>query len=414
MGGSAVKSRALAMSVAVSYRPGQIRLTPAAAPDSAIAAVEVFDDLAAAEPFWRGLEDIHPLGTPYQRFDLLAAWQRHVGARTGITPFIVVGFDRAGEPAFLWPFGRKHVGPLAIVQFLGSKHANFNVGLWRRDVATAITAHDLQTILESIATGGHAADVLGLLRLPVRWDGIANPFLLLPHQPSVDSSARLTIPAPSPDVIDAVLSGSMRNRLRTKERKLERLPGYRYIRAEGAQEIDRLLDAFLSLKSIHMAANGLANVFAEPGVAEFLRDACHRKLANGAPLIELHALESDGEVLALFGTIVDEYRFSSMFNTYTLGDSGRHSPGLILLTHMIGDCARRGSRSFDIGVGRAHYKSFFCKEPEPLFDVFLPLTAKGRVFAPALSATFATKRMIKRKPALWAAVQALRRFRAKR
>ena len=50
-----------------------------------------------------------------------------------------------------------------------------------------------------------------------------------------------------------------------------------------------------------MAAQGLGNVFAEAGVAEFLREACHHKLAGGRRLIEIHALEGGGEVLALFG-----------------------------------------------------------------------------------------------------------------
>ena len=117
-------------------------------------------------------------------------------------------------------------------------------------------------------------------------------------------------------------------------------------------------------------------------------------------------------MLALFGAVVDSYRFSAMFNTYTLSQHARHSPGLILLQHMIGACAQRGARSFDIGVGRAHYKSFFCKDPEPLFDSFLALTPRGHVVAPAFRATFLAKRMIKNKPALWAAVQFARRFRA--
>jgi CelD/BcsL family acetyltransferase involved in cellulose biosynthesis len=147
-------------------------------------------------------------------------------------------------------------------------------------------------------------------------------------------------------------------------------------------------------------------------VAQFVREASHRKLPDGRPLIELHALEGGGEVLALYGAVVDSYRFSAMFNTYTLSPHARHSPGLILLQHMIAACAQRGARSFDIGVGRAHYKSFFCKEPEPLFDNFLALTPRGRLAAPAFSGAFAAKRMIKSKPALWSAVQFLRRFRA--
>ena len=76
-----------------------------------------------------------------------------------------------------------------------------------------------------------------------------------------------------------------------------------------------------------------------------------------------------------------------MFNTYTLGDNARHSPGLILLVHMVNESGARGVRSFDIGVGRAHYKSFFCRESEPLFDTFLPLTPRGRLAAAAFGAS---------------------------
>ena len=122
-----------------------------------------------------------------------------------------------------------------------------------------------------------------------------------------------------------------------------------------------------------MAAQGLRNVFAEPGVAEFLREACHCKLAKRRPLIEIHALEGAAKCLRLFGASIDDYRCSSMFNTYTLARMPATVPGLILLGHMINECGARGVRSFDIGVGRAHYKSFFCREPEPLFDTFFGL-----------------------------------------
>ena len=369
--------------------------------------------MAAAEPFWRRLELGRAFASPYQRYDLLAAWYRHVGARSGVTPFIVAGFDAAGEPALLWPFGRKQVGLLGVVQFLGSKHANFNIGLWRRDILAGATSRDITDIFDQIAAARHPVDLATLFSQPLSWDGVVNPFTRLPHQPSVDMSAQLNIDGSAQEVLGKVLSSSMRGRLRTKERKLERLAGYRYVKPESGDDIDRLLDQFFKLKSIHMAAHGLPNVFAEQGVVDFLRDACHRKLANGRPLIEIHALEGGGEVLALFGTIVDDYRFSSMFNTYTLGENARHSPGLILLMHMIGECADRAVRSFDIGVGKAHYKSFFCKEMEPLFDVFLPLTPRGRLAAPAFRAAFGAKRLIKQQPALWTAFQFLRRFRAR-
>ena len=250
----------------------------------------------------------------------------------------------------------------------------------------------------------HDVDLVALFNQPLTWDSVPNPFSLLPHQTSVDTSARLSLHRTT---MNDVLSSSMRSRLRSKERKLQVLSGYRYLQAATDEDIDRLLDTFFALKSSHMAAQGLGNVFADPGVAEFLREACRHKLPNGRRLIEIHALEGGGEVLALFGIIADDYRFSSMFNTYTRGENGRHSPGLVLLTHLVADSVARGLRSFDLGVGRAHYKSFFCREPEPLFDTFLPLTQRGRLAAAAFGMAFAIKRVIKQNHALWSAVQAL-------
>jgi CelD/BcsL family acetyltransferase involved in cellulose biosynthesis len=403
------------MSIAVNYRAGQEDIAPASWPYAGrIVRTEVFEDLAAAEPFWRALERDGAWATPYQRFDLLAAWQHHVGAPKGIVPYIVIGFDAAGRPLFLWPFGRKQMGPLRIAGFLGSKHASFNLGLWRRDIAAAVGEGDISELITRITAGGNPVDLLALYSQPLRWAGLANPFALLPRQLSAEDGSCLNLKAAATGGLEAAVSTAMASRLRIKERKLKKLAGYGYIQATSAADIDRLLEAFFALKAVHMRSQGLTNVFAEPGVAAFVREASHIKLANGRPLIELHALEGDGEVLALYGAVVDPYRFSAMFNTYTLSQHARHSPGLILLQHMIAACAERGARSFDIGVGRAHYKSFFCKEPEPLFDTFLALTTRGRLAAPAFRSAFAAKRMIKTKPALWAAVQFLRRFRAGR
>ncbi len=401
----------MGMSIAVNYHAGQENIASDSLPCAGrIVRVAVLDDMTAAEPFWRALEREDAWATPYQRFDLLAAWQHNVGARKGIVPFIVIGFDVSGRPLFLWPLGRKQMGPFRVAGFLGSKHASFNIGLWRRDLAAAIGEGDIRNLLTAIAGGQAAVDVLTLYSQPLSWAGVANPFALLPRRLSAEDGACLNLDAAAG--IEAAVSPGIRSRLRIKEKKLKKLAGYGYVQPTSAAEIDRLLDAFFALKAVHMRAQGLTNVFAEPGVAKFVRQASHIRLPDGRPLVELHALEGGGEVLALYGAVVDPYRFSAMFNTYTLSQHARHSPGLILLQHMIGACAQRGARSFDIGVGRAHYKSFFCKEPEPLFDTFLALTPRGRLATPVFGMAFAAKRMIKSKPALWAAVQYLRRARA--
>jgi len=163
--------------LALRPRPAD-RFIPATA-DTRIARIAVFEDMAACEAPWRALEAGPLLATPYQRYDFLRLWQLNIGADEGVTPFIVTAFNAAGEPLFLWPLGRRSRGGLQVVEFLGGKHANFNMALWRRDVAAAIQVDDLKMVLPRVAD---RADLLMLRQQPLTWAGTTNPFALLPHQ----------------------------------------------------------------------------------------------------------------------------------------------------------------------------------------------------------------------------------------
>jgi CelD/BcsL family acetyltransferase involved in cellulose biosynthesis len=201
----------------------------------------------------------------------------------------------------------------------------------------------------------------------------------------------------------------MRRQLRSKERRLAQLPGYRYARAETVADVDRYLARFFALKAAHFASQGVTNVFDEPGVGRFLRAASHTGLADGRPLVELHVIEAEGEMLALFAGPNDGRRFSCLFNTYTLGAHARLSPGLVLLQQVTSALRTRQVASFDLGIGYSRYKTTFCRDEEALVDCFVPVTALG--FAATLAARLVTagKRRIKRAPSVYAAAQRLRR-----
>ena len=74
-----------------------------------IASVDIIHDLGAAEAIWRSCENPQVSYTPYQRFDFLAAWQRQVGEREGLSPFIVVAYDGDRRPLLLLPLATKTV-----------------------------------------------------------------------------------------------------------------------------------------------------------------------------------------------------------------------------------------------------------------------------------------------------------------
>jgi CelD/BcsL family acetyltransferase involved in cellulose biosynthesis len=226
--------------------------------------------------------------------------------------------------------------------------------------------------------------------------------LLLPHQPAPDKSYGVALNGSGEDVIARRFSSDTRRKLRRKERQLAQLPGYRYLRAAAAADVDRFISEFLKQKAVRLAARGIGNAFDEPGIDDFLRAACRKGLAEGKPLIEIHAIECDAEILALFAGIHDQRCFSTMFNSYTLGEHARMSPGITLLLKLVEDCARRGFASLNLGVGAAEYKSALCDIAEEQFDSFIGISPRGRVFAAATKSLSKLKSAIKNNPKLWA------------
>jgi CelD/BcsL family acetyltransferase involved in cellulose biosynthesis len=372
---------------------------------SRIAAVEIFADLAEVETIWRGLELQHHLSTPYQRFDFLRPWQQRVGAQIRLQPLVVVAYDRDRVPLLLLPLVLDQTNGIGIARFMGGKHATFNMALWNRDFAAVASRGDLDILFAAIRERSRA-DLLVFRQQPFAWQDLPNPMALLRHQPSANDCPVMTMVPGAPATARA--SHSLRRRLKTKENKLKALPGYRYFVAANDADIQRLLEAFFRIKPQRMAAQNLPNVFADPGVENFIREACLTKMAGGGRVIEMHALESDSEVIAIFAGVADGYRFSMMFNTYTVSASSRFSPGLVLIRHIIDHYGERGYRTLDLGVGSDSYKKMFCKANEPIFDCFVPLNSRGAVVATALSVTNRAKRLIKGNPSLMRLAQKLR------
>jgi CelD/BcsL family acetyltransferase involved in cellulose biosynthesis len=373
---------------------------------SRIATVDVLTDLGQAETVWRSLELQHHLSTPYQRYDFLCPWHQMVGEREGLRPLVVIAYDRDRVPLLLFPLVLRQSWGLRIAHFMGGKHATFNMALWNRDFATVASRADLQTVFTAIHER-EGVDMLSFHQQPLTWQDLPNPMALLPRQPSVNDCPMMRIMPGAPDTTRVSLS--LRRRLKTKERKLQALAGYRYQVATSDSDIKRLLDAFFRIKPLRMAEQKLPNVFAEPGVEDFIRDTGMTPLPDGGRVIEIHALETDAEVIAVFAGVADGTRFSMMFNTYTVSASSRFSPGLVLIRHIIDYYAERGYHALDLGVGSDGYKKLFCKANEPIFDCFVPLSPRGSAAATAMSLAARTKRLVKGSPALLRLAQSLRR-----
>jgi CelD/BcsL family acetyltransferase involved in cellulose biosynthesis len=378
--------------------------------DGRIARVEIIEDMAATEPHWRALEQANSLSTPYQRYDFLKLWQRHIGAPAKITPCIVLGFNANQTPLFLWPFGRRKLAGLQVVEFLGGRHANFNMGLWRRDVAAGIEVDVLRDLLTHLAG---RADMLKLTNQPLTWGGTTNPFALLPQQRAANLGFSGALIPNYEALLRAHTNSATRKKMRKKERALASYGNVRFEQARGFHEIRRVLDAFFKQKSARMRALGVPDAFAPPDVRRFIEAAATEQSPDQEPLIEIYALSVGDIIVATFGGITGGGRFCGMFNSIIKERYATESPGAQLLAMLVQHCCARGLDTFDLGIGQANYKALFCDDAEPLFESYLPLDAGGRLLAFAFATGTVFKRALKMHPTLWSLVRALRRLRAR-
>jgi CelD/BcsL family acetyltransferase involved in cellulose biosynthesis len=376
--------------------------TPARSKASRIAHVDIVTDLGAAEPVWRAFEEPGHLSTPYQQFDMLSPWQRLVGSHEGALPFIVIARDAEQRPLALLPLSLRQSHGVRTACFMGGKHATFNMGLWNAEFAAQAVVADLDALVAPLRG---RVDVLSLTQQPKRWNDQQNPFALLPRQRAINGCPLLVMEPGGPPA--SRISNSFRRRLKSKEKKLQALAGYRYHLATTDADVIRLLDWFFHVKPMRMAEQKLPNVFAEPGVEQFIRSACLSTRGEGR-VIDIHALECDEEVIAIFAGVADGQRFSMMFNTYTLSEHARYSPGLILMRNIIDRYAERGYRSLDLGIGSDDYKRMFCKDDEDIFDSFVPLTSRGKLAAMAMSSLNHGKRLVKQNQMLFDLARRLR------
>jgi CelD/BcsL family acetyltransferase involved in cellulose biosynthesis len=387
------------MSLAVLPPSGRLR---AKSPRATLARIEVFRDLGAAEMAWNALTRSDALTTPYQRFEWAAQWYRHVGMASKASPLIVVGFDDGDTPQFILPLILERRYGAGIAAFFGGSHSNLNMPVFAAAVAADLTPDRLDRMLRDIASA-HGVDLFALTGQPPLWQDVANPLAALPFQRSADDVYFGALPPDRP------MPPRLPSGMRKKERQLSRMPGFRYAAATTAAEVDRILAFFRAHKAVRFGMHGIHNVFEDRGVMNFITDSCHDGLAAGRPVIELHALEAGGDVLAIIGGVQDRTRFSVMFNSITTSPLARKSPGIILTWHVIANCAARGLLSFDLGAGRADFKAHFCTGTELRFDCYVPCTLRGQALAAAFRTVNVVKRPLKTNDRLMNAIAAIRR-----
>lgn len=343
-------------------------------------------------------------GGPAQSAAWVRAWAANVRPDG-----IVATLSRDGQPVLALALEAVSAGPFRTLRFMGGSHCNGNFPAGDAAAMASVTAADITRLCREIRAARPDIDLIRLERLADDIGGARNPLLQCRHAPSPNVALAVDLAGGFEGVLERMSGKRKRKKHRSQTRKFEAAGGFRRIEAETPQEADRLLDAFFAMKERRFRKMGIADVFSSAEVRAFFRDLFTADLARRSRHFFLHALEVGGVLRAVTGSSVCGKRLICEFGAIADDELAPVSPGDFLFFENIKEATEQGFEIYDFSVGDEPYKRLWCTLETTQFDVLLPLSVKGRLWAHALGGIGAAKARIKSDPHLWALVKRLRR-----
>jgi CelD/BcsL family acetyltransferase involved in cellulose biosynthesis len=370
--------------------------------------LRVYSDLAEVADEWKAFER-HADHTVFQSFDWLAAWQRHIGARCGTIPAIVLGRDADGELLFILQLAVETGGLARRLTWLGSALCDYNAPLLAPHFSDHMSTErfvlawrDAIKLLQS-----HPRlrfDLIDLQKMPEAVGAQRNPFLdlqsfnfqILPH-PSGAYVANLG--RDWEEFYKEKRSSATRKKERKQLKALSELGDVRFIDVRERDDIAGTLETLMTQKSRAFAKMGVEDFFARPGYREFFRAAaCDPAMRE---LIHVSRLDVGGAPAATNVGLTFRGCYYLILSSYDDGEVSRFGPGRAHLHELLRHTIENGFQRFDFTVGDEPYKRDWSDVELRLYDHLAAATLRGWLIMATATAFRRTKRYIKQTPVLW-------------
>ena len=363
------------------------------------------ESIAAAEHDWRRLEQTADC-TPFQTFDWLSCWQRHIGSLSGVKPAIVVA-RHGDEVLFLLPLAVERRGLARRLTFLGQDLCDYNAPLLARDFA-ARAGQDFGTLWQAIrrliqSTPALRHDTIAFAKMPAMIGVQMNPMLCLDVQLNPSGAYETVLGADWEQFYTSKRSSATRRRDRTKLKRLGELGAVQFVDPAAPSEIAATLEVLIAQKSKSFARMGVPNMFARPGHVEFFRE-----IATARRLVHLSRLDVGATWAAVNLGLTHGDCYYHVLASYDDGEVSRFGPGAAHLRELLRHAIARGLGRFDFTIGDEPYKRDWCETEQQLYDHTAAVTLRGWPAAAASLAWRRIKRAIKHSAPLWNAVVRVR------
>jgi CelD/BcsL family acetyltransferase involved in cellulose biosynthesis len=377
--------------------------------------LSIHDRLEAVEAEWRSFEREADC-TPFQTFDWLLRWQRHIGTRECVQPVIAVGSFAGGQTAIILPLAIDRSGGARRLCWLGQDLNDYNAPLVARDFSQRISAERFRAVWKELRVRMQREplfrhDWIELEKMPQLVGGQLNPFFALALATNPSGAHFAELGADWKKFYASKRSSATRRRDRSKRKRLDQFGEVAFAVDADAAEAKQTLEILMAQKRRHFAHRGIPDMFERPGWREFFLDIAEQ----ASPVVrddkvQMHIGHTQIGALrgaAHFGVVFRD-AYYHVLASYDDGPIAHYGPGALHLRELIASIVGLGLRRFDFTVGDEPYKLEWSDTHIKLGDHAAAATWRG---LPALGRSMLQrriKRFVKQTPAAWRTVSRLR------
>ncbi|MFO0754198.1 MAG: GNAT family N-acetyltransferase [Thermodesulfovibrionales bacterium] len=349
-------------------------------------------ELADMEREWNALLALSPADTYFLRWEWLWCWWKTYAEEGDALAVLVV--ERGGETVAIAPFYTRTrllggVYPVRRLMFLGTQQeSDGDVCSDYMDIICGPgQGHEaLRHIFRVIAAGG-LCDEIHLARI----DTASETYALLPKIAAANgfpcvctntaTSPYIELPAQWEEYLDG-LSSSMRYKLRSERRRVEKLSPVKIAKAENSAELRDFFGQMVSLHQRRWESKEMAGAFSHARFVSFHRMMMETMMTKGH--LDLFTLHAEGGLRAVLYNIAYKRKIYFYQSGVDTGCS-RVAFGYVLHSHCIGDAITRGIAEYDfLPKGKADtYKDRFANRIRTIADLYMARHWAARYFLKA-------------------------------
>lgn len=339
-----------------------------------MATIKVYDSFEAARETWLAFEASNNVYA-FQKFDWLERWYKYIG-RTEGTELVLVAVWVDEQPLMLLPFGREQSGPFKLLRFLGGEVTDYFAPVLACD-AQVLNGLDFPALWQEIKKALPSFDAARLIKIPEHIEGVANPFLQLPHIYYSESHAA-TLAPDWESYYNKQIKKKIRADSRRQRKRLAEIGEVKFVIAQDDQTYTDITKAMIEHKRRRYAETEVVDWFARDEYQGFYLDTQYARWSEG--LIHVCAIYVGDEIVATHWGMALGKRFYFLMPTYAGGDWKRYSVGRVLLEELMQWCFDNHFEIFDFSLGGEQYKKEWCDKPMPLYEVLQAGSLFGQLY----------------------------------